>query len=76
MLQKTAERVLLKPHLPSQVCILFLAGPAVREDLALDLLGGGRSFRLPTPRPATDPEDRQAKEETRWGSCLSLESVT
>lgn len=58
MLQKTAERVLLKPHLPSQVCILLLAGPGVRADLALDLLGGGRSFRLPTPRPATDPEDR------------------
>lgn len=58
MLQKTAERVLLKPHLPSQVCILLLTGPGVREDLALDLLGGGRSFRLPTPRPATDPEDQ------------------
>lgn len=58
VLQKTAERVLLEPHLPSQVCILLLAGPGVREDLALDPLGGGRSFRLPTPHPATVPEDR------------------
>ncbi|XMN04819.1 hypothetical protein ACK8N7_01580 [Streptomyces griseobrunneus] len=61
MLQKAAERVLLKPHLPSQVRILLLAGPGVREDLALDLLGGGRSFRLPTPRPATDPENQASK---------------